>query len=1287
VAEVRSCGEYSILALRADTGDVLDPVFSVLPVLRWCYRLAHALAEDRRRLPPPATPSFSLSVVSQSISLQQLGASQGQTIQVNSVNGFSGAVTVSFQTLPTGISVSPAGPYSIAAGGTQSITISASSSATIGTDTLTLSGTSGTLANNTSFTAVVSQAPPSFQLSVQAPSISLQQQGVSQGQSIQVNPINGFSGTASVSFQNLPAGISITPAGPYSIVAGQSQSVMISASSSAALGNLTLMLGGTSGTLSSNTSFTAIVSAAATFQISAQPTSVSLTPGSTANILLSVTGNSGPPPSVNLSIPQQLPNTGLTAVLNSTSPPQVNEYMLAVQASPVAQSLVNFPLTISAVQVTNQNNTAVLTVPLSVTNSSPTTASPTRSTIIRTDMDPTGAVYDQARKLLFVTVSQLNEVLVYSTLDGSLRAKLSVTAPRGIDESVDGTQVFVGGGGSTVAVINPDLLEITQLLPGPPPVNPNPAFQTEIDTPETLATLSNGKVLVQVGSFAVSGFFFLWDPSSGAYSAENIQPGVIVSRSADHSKVLLGSPNMPSSLVLYDAATDTFNVSGPIVTTGATSGLAALNPNGSQIAFPSGQNVILFDDSFNQIASITLNQGDVLPPQLFYSLDGRYIYITASAGGVAPSVIAVVDSQSFGVVGVVPSDFSTSVFAVDESGMLFGVADRAIAFTDASSPSDIQLPTPSALGLSQTLLNPSAPTQITLSGSNLSSNSQYQMFFGPAPASSSAQPALNLSMTSPTAIQMTAPPSKNLGVANATFTRQDGWNTVLPDEVSYGPQILLLTQNAGPASGGTQIIVYGYGFLSSATTMTIGGVPAEITEVFGPGFISPFPFPMDEIKATTPAGASGPADVIVSTPFGSSTLSGGFQYLAHAQVFPMTGSLNQIIYDQMRQRLYASNTNHNRVEVFSLSSQSYLAPIPVGHNPGGIALTPDSSRLAVLNSGDGTVSVVNPDTQAIIATYPAVTQTDVANGCGGVPVAITTAGSHGVFVFVDCTALTSNGTLHFLDLNTGSLGCSALPLCDASGTNIVTTQIPGLGLDVLASSPDGSKVLVAGDLTAIFDLNANTAVKVPPLASPYDASVDADGNRFVVDFGIYDAQLNIVGVPQDIDYLDAGAESISPTAGEKINPSGSLLFVPQSSQPGPSSVDVYDVYHGRLLLRISLPDPIPGSLNCMALDETGSKIFLITNTGISVLQLSVVPLSVASVNPSTASAGAQVTIRGSGFVTGTTVSFGTTVASATIADGNTIQATVPSLPPGPVRITVKNPNGSQYSFDAGFSVQ
>jgi len=1136
--------------------------------------------------------------------------------------------------------------------------------------------------------------PPGFIVSIEAPSIPLQQQGISQGQSISILPTNGFTGTVSVSFQNLPAGISVTPPGPYSIVAGGSQSVTLSASTAAAIGNATLTVSGTSGTLTETASFAVTISAAM-FQLTAQPPSLTLAPGATATVQITASNNSGPVPNVVFNIPN-LANTGLTATENPTEP-QPNSIFVTVQASPLAQTVVNFPLIITADATNNFSNTAAVTIPVSVTNSAPSTAPLTRSTMVRTDTDPTGAVYDRARKLLFVTVRQLNEVLVYSTVDASLRATLSLDQPQGIDESLDGTKVYVGNSTSFVAVIDPDLLQVTQFLPGPPPINPsvptNPLY------PVTLATLSNGKVLVQAadgGDLGPVGSFFLWDPSAGTYNLLNVPSigsGLIVSRSADHSKVLIGSPNEPTPLALYNSATNSFTVSGNIVMGGASPGIAALSPDGSQIAFPAGGNVTLFDDSFNQTGTIALNDGPPLPPQFFYSLDGKFLY--ASSGGGIPA-ITVVDTSSLKIVGSVPAtenNVAAVFFGVDETGMLFGIVSRGVSFTDASSPSNIRLPAPSLdFSFGPTLLNPAGSTSTVLSSFNLSPGDQYQLFFGAAPASPNTQPVTSFSVTSSTAIQITAPPSTIRGVANATLTRNDGWNAVSPDAISYGPQILRLTVNAGPASGGTQIQIYGYGFISPATTVSIGGIPATVTQVAGPGFISPFPFPMHRITLTTPAGVSGPADVTVTTPDGSTTLSEGFQYLAQAQVFPKAGELNQMAYDRTRQKLYISNTDHNQIEIFSLSSMSYLTAIPVGSEPFGIALTPDGSKLAVVNAGGGTVSVINPDTQAVIAVYPVLTTTDSASLCQGQANFITPAGSHGMFVDIICTAVESQGTLHFLDLNTGSLSCSAIPFCSASLTNIVVPQSTGIW--AMASSPDGTKVLMGdagGGVQLILDLNANTAVTtIMPLqqGSGDNPTVNADVNRFATNFGIYDAQLNSISFPQDIDYLDAGNETLDLAAGQKLSPSGSLLFVPQFVEDVfPSSVDIYDVYRGRLVMRISLPDPIPGSLDSLALDETGSRIFLITNTGISILQIAQLPLSIATVTSSTASVGDQVTIRGSGFKTGATVMFGTAIASATVVDANTITATVPSLSPGPCRITVTNPDGTQYSIDAAFSVQ
>ena len=106
----------------------------------------------------------------------------------------------------------------------------------------------------------------------------------------------------------------------------------------------------------------------------------------------------------------------------------------------------------------------------------------------------------------------------------------------------------------------------------------------------------------------------------------------------------------------------------------------------------------------------------------------------------------------------------------------------------------------------------------------------------------------------------------------------------------------------------------------------------------------------------------------------------------------------------------------------------------------------------------------------------------------------------------------------------------------------------------------------------------------------------------------------------------------------------------------------------------------------MALDEKGTKMFLISNTGVTVAQLYQVPLSLATLSPATGASGTTVTLRGCGFQSGATVFFGTVQVSATFVDSNTLKATVPTLKPGPIRVAVKNPDGHQYALDDAYTV-
>lgn len=152
-------------------------------------------------------------------------------------------------------------------------------------------------------------------------------------------------------------------------------------------------------------------------------------------------------------------------------------------------------------------------------------------------------------------------------------------------------------------------------------------------------------------------------------------------------------------------------------------------------------------------------------------------------------------------------------------------------------------------------------------------------------------------------------------------------------------------------------------------------------------------------------------------------------------------------------------------------------------------------------------------------------------------------------------------------------------------------------------------------------------------------------------------------------------------AGEKLNASGSLLY-----QPLLQGVDVIDINSGAWQRRVTLTEQVQFVQNAMALDEAGNRLFLITDKGLTVLQMDSPPLSIGYLNPANGSAagGTAVTIRGSGFQPSATVTFGGIAATTTFIDASTLQVTTPPLPVGGVRVTVSNPGLSSYSLDAAF---
>jgi hypothetical protein len=67
--------------------------------------------------------------------------------------------------------------------------------------------------------------------------------------------------------------------------------------------------------------------------------------------------------------------------------------------------------------------------------------------------------------------------------------------------------------------------------------------------------------------------------------------------------------------------------------------------------------------------------------------------------------------------------------------------------------------------------------------------------------------------------------------------------------------------------------------------------------------------------------------------------------------------------------------------------------------------------------------------------------------------------------------------------------------------------------------------------------------------------------------------------------------------------------------------------------------------------------------------------------------GTSITLRGSGFQTGTKVTIGGKSASVTFKDTNTLTVTTPALTTGAQQLVISNPDGETVSLDAAFLAQ
>jgi hypothetical protein len=1145
--------------------------------------------------------------------------------------------------------------------------------------------------------------PPDFVLSA-TPSSAVVPPGGTLLVQVSATAEHGFTGSVTVSVSGLPTGATVSPASPFTMTPG-SQNITLSLPSNAATGNVTVTLQASSGSLqhSANLVLQVQQQTLATFSVVLNNSELSFSQGGSANTIVGLSLTSGG----NTNFEVLFSVTGLPAGVQATfgqNPFGANQPATSLTFTASATpGLANYAtITVTGTRAADGvQESAQLTM-----NVTPPVGNlpPIRTDFVRMDGTPSAAVYDPVHQVVFASNPQWNRVDVISPATGQIVKSIPAPSPTGMDMSLDGTQLIVTSNVQQIVSIDTTSLQVVKRASVTPIVQGGASYAI----PDLLANTSNGTALVgmTLDSYPPAYYLEQWTPSTGAFKARTA-PGIDayidqMVRTGDGAKVLVVDYGTEVNMAVYDAVSDRFSVSGqsPV---GQVLGVAG-SPTAHQFAIAGTNGFAFMDANLNTLATPLLG-GIFYGMQ--YSPDGTKLYVTMTLAlrqcdvGDALSIYPVVltyDTGTFSLSGIAPA-FQTASriecepylqafpLAADNAGMVYSAADHGLVLENAANVQNLLAlpvgpPIPSFGFVDEATLN--APLATGLG----------QLAFDVLPDVWFANTrGTNIQFGAGPLVSVTAPASATAGLVNVKAVLPDGWFSVTPQAFSYGSKVLFLGGTEASSQGGASLALIGYGLIGNngaSPSVTIGGQSATVTQAGkyvdfnDSGFNINYPFPVDEVLVVVPPGSPGSADVTVTSEAGTATLPKAFNYLLISD-YSSADTFTYVLYDPQRHWVYLSAGDH--IDVFSTDAEQFLTPIVPPSVSGarkilGLALTPDGSRLLAANFADVSVAIINPDNPSSSSAVPI--PVNVANFPGIADVVGTSTGK----VFVDGVSGTfagCGGQLWELDLTTLSV--------------TLRPDLPFPGLQVggnnFSESASGNQVLLGSPDCGIYLWNSSTdkITEAQSLVSD-SSSASGDGYWFASDYTRLDAKM-VQHTEAQIPEFFSILREFTDWAGEKMNASGSLLYTPVPKASGTqesNGIDITDTNSGAWIGNILLNEQMNASQptqSTMDYDETGNRLFVITNKGLTVVQLATPPLSIGYLNPSTGSAsgGTTVTIRGSGFEAGATVSFGGAAAPTTVVDASTLRVVVPSGSSGGTRVSVRNPDGTTYSLDAGFAYQ
>ncbi len=835
--------------------------------------------------------------------------------------------------------------------------------------------------------------------------------------------------------------------------------------------------------------------------------------------------------------------------------------------------------------------------------------------------------FDPSHQQIFAALPKLDRIDVLSAADYHLIQSIPVLSPSSLDISPDGTTLAVGTFSAHILFFDTSTFVKTNDV-----VFPNSALGIS-----AFVYTANGNAIVRAdeGLSTGGGITAYWDHVANTFINQSNALGVVgpyqtngpMARSGDYSRIMLGDASTGGVVQIIDGNTGLVVQKLSYFGT-YVFGLAA-NNDASRYALclepPAfAATLAILDSSFDVIYQ---DQGGCIG--MTFSADGKTLYRDGSANGASGTQS--INMTSFSIRNTTnnfnnQSGYATQWQAADNTGMVYG-------------------------------MNPN-----TLSGTIFEA-------VDTTTASTPTVPALN-------------DPVRIVHVIDSIGSPQGG------------DIIRLLCTGVDPVNAGS-------------VSVTIGGASATnliVTQLDSLSGSSPTLPNLRIVEVKTPPGMPGLVDVTLHVNGTSDTAFKAYQFAQTSKVFPFLTRPNFLLYDSSRQKLYAAHKD--QVEVIDPLAQQVLTPlVPAsGKLPNslfaGLSLSPDGNRLYIADAGanlihlldlgsPGTGNSINPGT-AMGSTSPIspgrvfetssgkLVGSDV-NGTMFMIDPISGAGNSLLDEFgnkVNGFAWSSTNKGKYIFISTGTCGnganangliSSCIGLWDSATSQYKSSRDLTQWIVEATADEDGTGIAAGGSTPGIQQL-------IPE----------------IVDF-----DLNTMG------FIEKHFDAPTPTGTPSffLHPTGAFLYkagqvsLTAGITPFGGLVEIDDVHQFQPAATITFPEPFltsysPYTDHMLATDDTGRYFFGVTNSGITMMVLNTIPLSIGNLQPAFGqpAGGKTVTIRGSGFQSGAVASFGGIQTATTFVDEDTLTVVVPALSLGWQDITVTNTNGNSYTSAGAFQI-